>query len=162
VAVALGAASSWQQQQSTWGQRLTADSTAARIAYDGGFGAIVVERSAIDEGDALESRSEKQLGMWDKLKATVKEHGPVFLVLNGTAWCAITASFYFAIQSYGFDGVELMQRWGAQEYIDISSWDKRYVNALIAINCSEMLDPVRIPIILAVTPFVSRWYRGLS
>jgi hypothetical protein len=57
------------------------------------------------------------------------------------------------------DGVELLQWVGlGQEKIDMLN--PTYVNMAIAGECNELLEFVRLPLVLTTTPQVAKWWRS--
>jgi NADPH:quinone reductase-like Zn-dependent oxidoreductase len=70
----------------------------------------------------------------------------------GVCWTAVTVA--------GLDGVALLQQLGADTVIDTSQLSSRVVNALIAAEINELLDWVRLPLVIATTPALSRRLRA--
>lgn len=83
-----------------------------------------------------------------------------FVFLYTTSWVGCFGVFYGGITLVGLDGVALLQQLGADSIIDTSQFSKPLVNALIAAECNELLEFVRLPIVIGMTPTLSRRWRG--
>ena len=105
-------------------------------------------------------KDEKKPTRWEQLKSTVREHGMVFVGYYATTYAAGFGVCWSAITVGGLDGVALLQWLGVDNVFDTSMLSTRVVNALIALECNEMLDVVRLPFVLATTPALSRRLRG--
>ena len=90
----------------------------------------------------------------------------VFVVYYIAAWGANFSVFFGAITLGGLDGIQLLTSFGVDAMLreavslDISHWSPHLVNAVIAAECCELLEPFRLPFVLATTPALSRWLRG--
>ena len=84
-------------------------------------------------------------------------------------WTAGAAVCYGAITVAGLDGISLL-KWLTvdallQQHasIDINGWSPALVNGVIALELNECLEWVRLPMVIATTPALSRMlapYRG--
>jgi hypothetical protein len=104
--------------------------------------------------------SKKKVGKWQELKGYVKEYGWVFLAYWTGAWVGSGFICYGAVEATGLDGIALLKRLGSDNIYDLSGWDPRFINALIAIEINELLEFFRFPLIIATTPKVARWWRS--
>jgi len=50
---------------------------------------------------------------------------------------------------------------GLEAYVDTSEWPVLYVNLFVAFELNELVDFVRLPLVIATTPAVATAYRGL-
>ena len=113
----------------------------------------------------------KKPSRWARIKATAKEHGLTFVVFWTGTWVACGACIYGGMTLAGVDGTRLLawadDRWpdiGLRErisaYADLDAAStKTIVNGLIAIELNELLEVVRLPLVIATTPRLSRWLR---
>ena len=91
-----------------------------------------------------------------------KEHGPVFVAYYVTTWTAGAAVCYGGITIAGIDGIALLKYLTVDEMllqhtrIDISGWSPALINGLIALELNELLEYVRLPVVIATTPTLSR------
>jgi uncharacterized membrane protein len=82
-----------------------------------------------------------------------------------SAWAANFGVFFGAITFGGLDGIQLLTSFGVDAMLrdaislDISGFSPHMINALIAAECCELLEWVRLPFVLATTPALSRWLR---
>ena len=94
------------------------------------------------------------------MQTTFREHGATFVLAYTTTWLGGFGVFYSGITLAGLDGVALVQQLGADSVIDTSQFSKPLVNALIAAECNELLEFVRLPLVIGFTPALSRRLRG--
>ena len=104
--------------------------------------------------------NKKKVGKWQELKGYVKEYGWVFLAYWTGTWVGSGFVCYGAVQATGLDGIALLKRLGSDNIYDLSDWDPRFINALIAIEINELLEFFRFPLIVATTPKVAKWWRS--
>uniref|UniRef100_A0A7S0P3L6 DUF1279 domain-containing protein n=1 Tax=Calcidiscus leptoporus TaxID=127549 RepID=A0A7S0P3L6_9EUKA len=96
---------------------------------------------------------------WDQMVSTFKEHGAVFAGYYVTAYAVCFGGAWGAITFAGVDGVGLLRRMGCERVIDVTAWSPRWVNAGIALIIADFLEPLRLPLVLATTPRLSRLLR---
>ena len=80
----------------------------------------------------------------------------------GSYTVAYTASFgaaWGAIAFANVDGIGLLRRMGFDGVIDTSSWSPRLVNAFIAMTIADLIEPIRLPLVVVATPLISRALR---
>ena len=105
---------------------------------------------------------EKKPSRWQRIKSMFREHGPVFVGFYVTTWTAGAAVCYGGITIAGVDGIALLKYLTVDEMllthtsIDISGWSPALINGLIALELNEMLEYVRLPVVIAMTPALSR------
>ena len=69
--------------------------------------------------------------------------------------------FYFGLQFFGVDGVEVLKWVGVQNiYEGVNDWSTEWVNLFIAGEMNEVLEFGRLPLVLATTPRVAKWWRS--
>ena len=79
-----------------------------------------------------------------------------------TTWTAGAAVCYGGITIAGIDGIALLKYLTVDEMllqhtrIDISGWSPALINGLIALELNELLEYVRLPVVIATTPTLSR------
>ena len=106
---------------------------------------------------------EKKPSRWQRIKSMFREHGPVFVGFYVTTWTAGAAVCYGGITIAGVDGIALLKYLTVDEMllthtsIDISGWSPALINGLIALELNEMLEYVRLPVVIAMTPALSRY-----
>ena len=113
-----------------------------------------------DEQNMKGGGGEKKLTRWQQFKTTFREHGPVFVGYYGVTWLGWFCICYGAIACSGLNGVALLQAIGADAVFDTTALSPRVINALIAAEVNELADFVRLPIVIATTPALSRRLRG--
>ena len=105
---------------------------------------------------------EEKPSRWQRIKSMFKEHGPVFVAYYVTTWTAGAAVCYGGITIAGIDGIALLKYLTVDEMllqhtrIDISGWSPALINGLIALELNELLEYVRLPVVIATTPTLSR------
>ena len=102
------------------------------------------------------NEKEKKPSRWEKLKATFREHGAVFVCWYTVNWASGFACCWGAVTFFGLDGVALLQQLGADSVIDTTALSPRLINAFIAAEINELIDLVRLPMVIATTPAVGR------
>ena len=95
------------------------------------------------------------------MKTMFREHGPVFVGLYGTTWLGGFGVCWAGVTIAGVDGVALLQYVGADAIIDTSMFSPRLINALIAAEINELADFVRLPMVIAYTPTMSRRLKAM-
>lgn len=110
--------------------------------------------------DGDESKKEKP-SRWEQMKTTFKEHGPVFVAYYTTTWLGGFGVCWGAVTLTGLDGVHLLQQLGADSVIDTSALSPGLINALIAAEINELGDFVRLPLVIATTPALSRRLKAM-
>lgn len=101
----------------------------------------------------------KKLGKFQKLKKMWKDYGMVFVGYYGTTWVLGYIPCYLALEYGGVNGVEFLEWLGVGEHIDISNWSPQFINMILAYEMNELLDFVRIPVVIATTPTLSRYLK---
>ena len=81
-------------------------------------------------------------------------------MLYTSSWLAGFGVTYTGVTVAGVDGVALLQWLGADAVIDTSMFSPRVVNALIAAEINELAEFIRLPLVIAYTPALSRRLRG--
>ena len=102
----------------------------------------------------------KKEGKLAQMKRYFKEYKWVFITYWTGTWVAGALACYGVIEILGIDGVALLRSLGSDNIYDISEWDPRILNALIAIEVNELFEIVRFPLIIATTPKVANWWRS--
>ena len=96
---------------------------------------------------------------WDQMVSMFKEHGAVFAGYYVTSYAVCFGGAWGAITFAGVDGVGLLRWMGCERLIDVSAWSPRWVNAGIAMVIADFMEPIRLPLVLATTPRLSRLLR---
>lgn len=104
---------------------------------------------------------EKKASRWEQIKATFREHGPVFVAYYGTTWLGGFGVCWAGVTVAGVDGVALLQYLGADSVMDTSKLSPWLINALIAGEINELADFVRLPFVIATTPALSRRLKAM-
>jgi hypothetical protein len=95
----------------------------------------------------------------EQMKTLFYEYRYPFLAYYGVTYVTPVIPIYISLQYCGVDGVELLQWVGlGQEKIDMLN--PTYVNMAIAGECNELLEFVRLPLVLTTTPQVAKWWRS--
>jgi len=102
----------------------------------------------------------KKEGKLAQMKRYFKEYKWVFITYWTGTWVAGALVCYGVIEALGIDGIALLRSLGSDNIYDISEWDPRILNALIAIEVNELFEIVRFPLIIATTPKVANWWRS--
>ena len=100
-----------------------------------------------------------KLTRWQKAKALWKEHGLVFVMYYGTLWIVPFVPMFGMLQSGQIDCVELLETFHVDRIVDLNMLNSTAINIIVATECNEVLDFVRLPFVVATTPYVSRWLR---
>lgn len=95
-----------------------------------------------------------------KVKRMFRDYGSVFVVFYGTCWLVPFIPLYGALELGIVDCVELMETVGIDQVIDPASLNLGLLNFIAAVECNELLDIARLPLVVAATPRVARWWRG--
>ncbi len=104
---------------------------------------------------------EKKPGKWQQLKTAFKEYRYVFLAYYGTTFLVPIPFLWAGLEIGGLDGVGLLQWLGADKiYEGVNEWNNSFINLLVALEMNELLEFVRLPLILSTTPKVAHWWRS--
>jgi hypothetical protein len=104
---------------------------------------------------------EKKPGKWQQLKIAFKEYRYVFLAYYGTTFLVPIPFLWAGLEIGGLDGVGLLQWLGADKlYEGVNEWNNSFINLLVALEMNELLEFVRLPLILSTTPKVAHWWRS--
>ena len=109
--------------------------------------------------DELGNPPPPKLTRWQKAKALWKEHGLVFVMYYGTLWIVPFVPMFGMLQSGQIDCVELLETFHVDRIVDLNMLNSTAINIIVATECNEVLDFVRLPFVVATTPYVSRWLR---
>ena len=104
---------------------------------------------------------EKKPSRWQQMKTMFREHGPVFVGYYATTWLGGFGVCWAGVSVAGLDGVALLQYLGADAVIDTRTLSPQLINALIAAEINELADFVRLPLVIATTPALSRRLKAL-
>jgi Protein of unknown function (DUF1279) len=104
---------------------------------------------------------EQKPSRWEQIKATFREHGPVFVAYYGTTWLGGFGVCWAGVTVAGVDGVALLQYLGADSVMDTNKLSPWLINALIAGEINELADFVRLPFVIATTPALSRRLKAM-
>ena len=88
-----------------------------------------------------------------------REHGMVFLGSYTVAYAANFGACWGAIVVAKMDGIELLRKCGVDKAVDTSKWSPNLVNAFISMTLADLMEPVRLPLVIMATPFLSRALR---
>lgn len=83
----------------------------------------------------------------------------VFIGSYSVAYGASFGAAWGAISLAEMDGIGLLRRFGFDGVIDVSKFNPKYVNAFIAMTIADLMEPVRLPLVILVTPLVSNVLR---
>jgi len=129
---------------------------------------VVVSREREGAYAKIESTSEfenhigdpppPKLSRWQKAKALWKQHGFVFLMYYGTLWVVPFVPIFGMLHSGRIDCFELLETFHVDKILDLDIVNPTAVNIIVATECNEVLDFVRLPFVVATTPYVSRWW----
>lgn len=100
-----------------------------------------------------------KLTRFQKAKALWKEHGFVFVVYYGSLWIVPFIPMFGMLQSGQIDCVELLETFHVDKIVDLEMFNPTAMNIIVATECNEILDFVRLPFVIATTPYVSRLLR---
>jgi len=104
---------------------------------------------------------EKKPSRWQQMKTMFREHGPVFVGFYATTWLGGFGVCWAGVTIAGLDGVALLQYLGADSFIDTSQLSPSLINALIAAEINELGDFVRLPMVITMTPALSRRLKAM-
>ena len=60
------------------------------------------------------------------------------------------------IELFGFDGVALLRKLGCDQIININGMSPFWVNMFLAMTIADAVEFVRLPLVIATTPRLSR------
>ena len=108
-------------------------------------------------GDGKEPKKSR----FEKMKTLFHEYKYPFIAYYGIAYITPIFPFYFGLQFFGVDGVEVLKWVGVQNiYEGVNDWSTEWVNLFIAGEMNEVLEFGRLPLVLATTPRVAKWWRS--
>jgi hypothetical protein len=136
-------------------------------AYSSAFcrpyqGQLTQQRGLASSSPPQDEKEKKKPTRWETIKATFREHGKVFVLYYTTTWLGGFGIAFGGVTLAGLDGLALLQYLGADSVIDTSQFSTRVINALIAAEINELAEFVRLPLVIATTPALSRRLRGGS
>jgi hypothetical protein len=115
---------------------------------------------ALSTSPASSDDKNKKPTRWQQLKNTWRDHGLVFVGYYATTWLGGFGVAYGGVELAGLDGVALLNYVGVDHYLDTSQLSPKLINILIAAEINELADFVRLPLVIATTPALSRRLRG--
>jgi hypothetical protein len=115
--------------------------------------------SAKTASAAKERQSGKREGKVARLRKMFSEHGAVFVGYYGAAWLAGYIPSFIVLEAAGVDARSLLDWVGLDQYCDYSEVSPTLINAFLAVEVNEVLDWVRLPVVLATTPRLSAWLK---
>ncbi|KAL1504177.1 hypothetical protein AB1Y20_010586 [Prymnesium parvum] len=92
---------------------------------------------------------------WQTMKDSWREHGLVFLGTYAAAYCTSFGAAWGAISFFDVDPIALLRYFGADGLVDTSKLSPRVANAFIAMTIADLLEPIRLPLVLFATPMIS-------
>ena len=99
--------------------------------------------------DELGTPPPPKLTRWQKAKALWKEHGLVFVMGHGTLWIVPFVPMFGMLQSCGqIDCARTLETFSADR-ISLSGSNPTAINIIVATECNEVLDFVRLPFVVA-------------
>ena len=111
--------------------------------------------------DENNETGDKKPGKWQQLKTAFKEYRYVFLAYYGTTFLLPIPFLWVTLEGVGLDGVALLQLLGADKiYEGVNNWSSSFINFLVAVEMNELLEFVRIPVVISTTPKVAKWWRA--
>jgi len=90
-----------------------------------------------------------------------KEHGIVFVGYYTAMYAASFGVAYAALTASGVDGVALCKKVGVNAIVDTKNWSSALVNAAIALVIADAVEIIRLPLVLATTPRLSRFIKRM-
>jgi hypothetical protein len=93
------------------------------------------------------------------MKQMFVEHGPVFAVWYGATYLGTVGTAWAGLELAQVEPHGLLRRVGADKLVDIDRWPREWVNFAIALVVTDLIEPVRLPLVMATTPFLSRALR---
>ena len=109
--------------------------------------------------DHIGTPAEPKPTRWQRTKALWKEHGMVFIMYYGTLRTIPFVPIFGMLHSGSIDCIELLKYFHVDKAFDLDLLNPTVLNILVATECNEMLDFVRLPFVIATTPYVSRYLR---
>lgn len=104
---------------------------------------------------------------FSSLRDRAKQYGPPFLITYATIYVGGGVALYGLFEFNILDAsrawnnlVNFTEDYGFGQYINFRALDKKYLNIALAFGINEILDPIRLPLTLALVPFVSRRYNA--
>lgn len=116
---------------------------------------------ALPPSDSKDDDKNKKPSRWEQFKTLFREHGIVFVAYYGTTWLGGFGVCWAGITVAGVDGVAVLQYLGADSVINTNALSPQLINALIAAEINELGDFVRLPLVIATTPALSRRLKSL-
>eukprot|EP00301_Raphidiophrys_heterophryoidea_P027272 c957_g1_i1.p1 GENE.c957_g1_i1~~c957_g1_i1.p1 ORF type:complete len:257 (-),score=55.48 c957_g1_i1:197-967(-) len=95
-------------------------------------------------------------------KQLMREYGSTFVVCYGTAWVTNFAVVYAVMGLAHFDGLAMLQQTGIENmlHMDLHTVPPQAVTGLVAMEITEQLDIVRLPLLFKATPALAHWWRN--
>lgn len=100
----------------------------------------------------------------NKWVGLIQEHGASFVAVYASANLVTLAPLFAALHLGGLDGPELLSQLATYVGIELPNWfhndnSKLAVNGLIAFELNGWLEPLRLPLVLALTPRATAYFR---
>lgn len=89
------------------------------------------------------------------MKQLWRDHGWVFVGSYVVAYAASFAAAWGAIVIARLDGIDVLRRLGFDGIVDTDKLSPKWVNAFIAMTIADAVEPVRLPLVILATPFIS-------
>lgn len=96
-------------------------------------------------------------------------YGWVFIGYWTATWAVTGVGIYSGIMLFDVNGLALLQqgldffgvREEADEVLNVNEWSPGLVNVIIAAEINELIEPLRLPLVISTTPAFARWWRQL-
>merc|ERR1712110_767154 len=85
----------------------------------------------------------------EQITALFREHGVTFVGLYTASYAVCVGAAWGALGVAEVDGVALLRKLGSDRVIDLSEWPPRWVNLGIATVIADLVEPVRLPMVVA-------------
>lgn len=110
-----------------------------------------------------EEDSPKEPSRLEQMKELFYEYRYPFIAYYGITYITPIVPFYISLQYFGVDGVEILEwvdKWVGFGQDKIDMLNPTYVNIAIAGEMNELLEFIRLPVVLTTTPRVAKWWRS--
>ncbi|KNC77366.1 hypothetical protein SARC_10171 [Sphaeroforma arctica JP610] len=108
------------------------------------------------EGTGLLDKIKERMGK-SKMVGFVKQYGIAFLIWYEAVWLGGFAVLSCAIHLGvigGADGLELLTSVGVDKLVSLDSLDPKMGSAVVAAGFNELLEPIRLPLVIKTTPWI--------
>eukprot|EP00004_Rigifila_ramosa_P023634 TRINITY_DN6660_c0_g1_i1.p1 TRINITY_DN6660_c0_g1~~TRINITY_DN6660_c0_g1_i1.p1 ORF type:complete len:112 (+),score=13.51 TRINITY_DN6660_c0_g1_i1:313-648(+) len=96
---------------------------------------------------------------FSKMRNLIRQYGLPFFIFETAVWACTGLGMYYLVDSGqlgGADAITLLRKLHVDQVVSLDDINPSTGNAALAFALNELLEPIRLPLVIAATPRVSR------